>query len=185
MGVSGQQGPLLSSPWVSLDGGGWELDSQRPGGSGKGHGKAGQGRGDGRASTSSALPGCSAATAAAGEDFEVPKALCHLLILVSALAGAGDRSARTLPSGRGGGGARRSSSFEPETCPSEQPETFGGDSSVSFYVLLRSAGATVLRLMGGGQLPWVERGDPDEHYGAQGARSIVGIREIGTEESGL
>lgn len=93
------------------------------------------GVGGGRASTSSALPGCSAATAAAGEDFEAPEALCHLPILVSALAGAGDRSARTLPSGGGAGGARRSRSFEHETCPSEQLETFGGDPSVSFCVL--------------------------------------------------
>lgn len=127
MGVSGQQGPLLSSPWASLDGGGWVLDS--------GSGRQARGWGGGRASTSSALPGCSAATAAAGEDFEAPEALCHLPILVSALAGAGDRSARTLPSGGGAGGARRSRSFEHEACPSEQLETFGGDPSVSSCVL--------------------------------------------------
>lgn len=74
------RGPFLALhglPWMEGDGC-WILAREgRPG------------VGGGRASTSSALPGCSAATAAAGEDFEAPEALCHLPILVSALACAG------------------------------------------------------------------------------------------------
>lgn len=50
-----------------------------------------RGGGDGRASASSAPP-CCRTSAAAGEDFEVPKALCHLPIFVSLLASAGGRS---------------------------------------------------------------------------------------------